>query len=57
MEAQAQKIISERKEMGGGTVIGQKEKCLRSDTIHHGGRGWKQELELVGHSVTMVGTL
>lgn len=32
-------MISGREEMGGGTVIGQKEKCLRSDAVHHGGRG------------------
>lgn len=37
-------------------MIGQKEKCLRSDTVHHGGRGWKEELELVGHRVSVVGT-
>ena len=37
--------------------MGQKEKCLRSDTVHHGGRGQKQELELAGHSVSVVRTL
>lgn len=32
-------MVSEREEMGGGTVMGQKEKRLRSDTVHHSENG------------------
>lgn len=32
-------MISDREEMGGGAMMGQRENCLKSDTVHHGGEG------------------